>query len=327
MAYIPFGILGDFSGKIGNIVGCICKNRSSYIRTRPMVYHDAKTAEQLRNRATMKTVMAFMSKAKVFAKCTFAQAAVGMTTTNVATKLNYHKVTVEGVEEVRMDYRRVRLSVGKMMVLDSAVVLKEEGRLMLRWLSRIDTEYSGMMDWVHVFVYNEDRHAEMTMLEACRRRDEELELRVPEKWKEEMLHVYVAVSDAREREFGNSQYFGLDGRREVLAGVGETFLEKEGVKGEVCGGDEEVKLEKINRFEGATGSRMSPNSVLIAMEQSAIKVLPSQYQNRIGKGVGKGAKSEEKGAGSEEKGEEGVAGGGKRAERGEEGEKKELLKE
>ena len=29
---------------------------------------------------------------------------------------------------------------------------------------------------------------------------EELELRVPEKWKEEMLHVYVAVSDQREKE-------------------------------------------------------------------------------------------------------------------------------
>ena len=80
------------------------------------MYHDAKTEEQLRNRATMKAVMAFMSKAKEFTKLTLAHSAVGMTTTNVATMLNYHKVIVEGVEDVRMDYRGVRLSNGMMCI-------------------------------------------------------------------------------------------------------------------------------------------------------------------------------------------------------------------
>ena len=121
------GILGPFSGKVGNLVGCICKNRANYVRTRPLMYRDAKTAEQLRNRATMKTVMAFMSKAKEFTKFTLAlnRDVEKMTTTNVATRMNYHSVRVEGVEDVKMNYRRVRLSWGKMMGLDCALLLKE----------------------------------------------------------------------------------------------------------------------------------------------------------------------------------------------------------
>ena len=125
MALIPWGIEGPFSGKVGVLVGCICKKRANYVRTRPLMYHDAKTEEQLRNRATMKTVMAFMSKAKEFTKLTLAHSAVGMTTTNVATRMNYHSVRVEGVEDVRMDYRGVRLSYGMMWGLDSALLLRE----------------------------------------------------------------------------------------------------------------------------------------------------------------------------------------------------------
>ena len=41
--------------------------------------------------------------------------------------------------------------------------------------------YYGGCECVHVFVYNEDRHAEVTIVEDCRRGDKMLELRVPEK--------------------------------------------------------------------------------------------------------------------------------------------------
>ena len=303
MALIPSGILGPFSGKVGNLVGCICKNRASYVRTRPLMYHDAKTEAQLRNRATMKTVMAFMSKAKEFAKLTLAHSALGMTTTNVATRMNYHSVRVEGVKDVRMDYRGVRLSNGMMWGLDSALLLREGDALRLRWLAEIENEHSGRMDWVHVFVYNEDRHAEVTIVEACRRGAKMLDLRVPEKWRDEKLHVYVAVSDAKEKSFGNSQYFGFDGRSEGEMKVGDwvKVLGEElmmGVeKGDVTGvaGYEavgEVDLSKPYRFAGADLSDTRMNSMEIVLAQSAIKEIYRPGQSRIKKGLKKGLRGE-----------------------------------
>ena len=115
--------------------------------------------------------------------------------------------------------------------LDSAALLRDGEALRLYWLAEVENEHSGRMDWVHVFVYNEDRHAEVTIVEACRRGAKMLELRVPEKWRDEKLHVYVAVSDAKEKAFGNSQYFGFDGRNGdemkvgswVLPGGGEEY--------------------------------------------------------------------------------------------------------
>ena len=127
-------------------------------------------------------------------------------------------------------------------------------------------------------MYNEDRHAEVTMLEACRRRDEALELRVPEKWREERLHVYVAVSNKGENEFGNSQYFGFDGRNggEMMVGAWVKMM-GEGLmmgmeKGEVmgvadCEVDEEIIPEKSDRFEGANLSDTRMNSARVSMER------------------------------------------------------------
>ena len=147
--------------------------------------------------------------------------------------------------------------------------------------SMAEAEYLLKHGKVHVFVYNEDRHAEVTMLEACRRGDKMLELRVPEKWKEERLHVYVAVSDAKEKTFGNSQYFGFDGRSVGVMKVGDWTkvlgeelmmgLEKGEVMGvtgyEVVG---KVDLSKPYRFNGANWRDTRMNSLGLALEQSAI---------------------------------------------------------
>lgn len=278
MAEIPLGIMGPISGKIGPIVGCICRTRSNYIRTRPLCYHDAKTPEQLRNRETMKTVMAFMSKAREFARCTFGPVAKTMTTTNVATKLNFHKVRVEGNDDVRLEYSRLRLSYGKMLPLDSLVLLNEEGRLWLRWKSLIDTEYSGPTDWVHVLVYNESRHGEVTELEAGRRSDECVELQIPEKWKGDRLHVYVSVSDVRKEHFGNSQYIGFDGSE----GNGSWESEENG-------GGKEVNLVNANKFTGSRLTDTRRNSIQYLNEQSAIRVHFGLGYGRIWAGKKKGS--------------------------------------
>lgn len=274
MALDPLGILGPFSGIVGPVVGCICKTRSNYVRTRPLSYHDAKTRAQLRNRATMREVMAFMSKAKVFAKCTFGPVATTMTTANVATKLNYHKVVVEGDDDVRLEYDKLRLSFGKMMPLDGLVMLREEGDLKLRWKSLIDTEYSRSTDWVHVFVYNETRHGEVTELKAARRGEGEFVLGLPERWEEERLHVYVSVSDSGREHFGNSQYVGYEGgdRR----GSWEA---------EESGGEECVKLEKKNRLEGRRVGDSRRNSLEFASGQSANRVLLGVGRRGVKAGV------------------------------------------
>ena len=132
---------------------------------------------------------------------------------------------------------------------------------------------------------------------------------MPEKWKDEKLHVYVAVSDAKEKAFGNSQYFGFDGRNggEMKVGDWVKVLGEElmmGVeKGEVTGvaGYEavgEVDLRKPYRFAGADLNDTRMNSMEIVLAQSAIKEIYRLGQSRIKKGLKKGlrgAKSEARG--------------------------------
>ena len=141
------------------------------------------------------------------------------------------------------------------------------------------------------------------MLEACRRGDKMLELRVPERWREERLHVYVAVSDANGKTFGNSQYFGFDGRSvgEMKMGDWEKVLGEglmmEVEKGEVMGvaGYEavgKVDLSKPYRFNGANWRDTRMNSLGLALEQSAIYTGMGLCQSRVKKGVKMGLRDE-----------------------------------
>lgn len=294
MAYCPQGILGPFSKRVGPVVGCICRNRSNYVRTYPLSFNDAKTPGQLLNRAKMREVMGFVSKAKEFVKFTFGRMTQNQTECNIATKINFHKVKIVGGGEsegerevrVRLEYDQLRLSHGEMMGLDSALLLRSEAGLELRWKSLINTEYSDGTDKVHVFVYNETRNAGWMKQNMANRREEECEMALPEKWLEDRLHVYVVVTDAKERRFGDTQYFGVGGENGKMK------------RGEMVGAltamdaDEAINLVKKSRFEGCRTSDSRRNSFSFVAEQVALRMLFGLGLERDGERTEKGKELE-----------------------------------
>lgn len=290
MAFIPNGILGPFSKRLGPLVGCICNTRANYVRTRPLMYHDAKTMEQMVNRAKLKGVMAYLSVVKGFVNHTFGVVKKQLNPCNVATRLNFHQMEVEvrhrdggeAVVEAIPKYEQWRLSEGKMMPLDGALLLKVGNELELRWVQMYEGECSWASDKVCLLVYNETRHKAVTWLNVAKRGDGFCRVVLPEKWGEEKLHIYVAVSDEKERMFGNSQYFGITGSG------GE-----ERVEAGLCGGrkwkndPDWCNGVEINRFAGKRLSDTKYNG-LLALEQSAHKALHGKGSKGIWKGFEKG---------------------------------------
>ena len=127
-------------------------------------------------------------------------------------------------------------------------------------------------------------------------------------------------SDAKEKTFGNSQYFGFDGRSEGKMKVGdwekvlgeELMMEVE--KGEVMGvtGYEavgKVDLSKPYRFNGANWRDTRMNSLGLALEQSAIYTGMGLCQSRVKKGMKMGLRNEVLGVGGRNL-DDGSGGGG-----------------
>ena len=269
MAVYMQGILGPFSGRVGNVVGCICTKRSSYMRSLPMSYHDAKTDAQLRNRARMRETMAFLSVAKAFVNHTLKGLAVRQTEMNVATGWNFHKVDMEeDGSRAKMRYRELRLSKGLRSGLEGAMLLRGSEGLMLVWEERVTSGMAEGSDSVHVLVYNETRHEARVRLEAVRRIAGEYRLDVPHRWLEERLHVYVAVSDEDGKMFSDSQYF-VSGERErrefsMQEKVGKRFCQEQSAIKEVsecCSDRVEDRVEK-GRERGEEGLRNEEKGIL-----------------------------------------------------------------
>lgn len=237
------------------------------MRAKPLGYRDKKSQTQLENRARMKTIMAFLSKAKGFVNHNLDHLTKNESATNRVTKLNYNKIAfgervIEGGRnggKIVVDYLNSRplyeelvLSEGELFGLDGAMMLMRAGRLELRW-SNFECEGRSMSsDRVNVMVYNSTRHEEITGIDVASRMDESLSIEVPERWSEEELHVWVSVSDRWEGEFSESQYFGH--------GNGETELER--------GEELEDKM--------------------LGLEHSAIKVVYGCYQSAVEEGAGRG---------------------------------------
>lgn len=217
MALYTQGILGPFSGKIGNVVGCMCKRRAHYMRIRPLSYNDAKTPEQLRNRAKMKATMAFLSVAKEFVNHTMEDGVSKGCPTNLAMRLNFHKVEVDENYSGRPKFDELVLSEGNLMGLDGALLLRSVEGLTLRWEPIAGNDAERPTDRVSLMVYNESKHRGETMLDVATRGAGEYRLQLPEKWMTDRLHVYVAVGDAEGDSFSDSQYFSFSGS--TLAGA------------------------------------------------------------------------------------------------------------
>ena len=213
MARVFKGILDNPSGSVGPTVWCKGKKRSAYVRAMPQSYRDAKTEAQMDNRAKMKAMMAFLSKAKVFVNHNMEYLTVHESATNLATKLNYQQIEMSG-EGVRPKYEKMVLSRGNRMGIDGGEVAVSEGVVEVRWEGFAGGTYSAEEDWVNVFVYNATRNMEVTTLNGARRGDKRIEVELPEGWEEEELHVWVSVSDVTESEFSESQYFGGGERKE-----------------------------------------------------------------------------------------------------------------
>lgn len=269
------------------MVGCICTRRANYMRIRPKCYHDAKTDKQLRNRAKMKAVMAFLSAAKEFVNHTMDDGVSMGSATNLATKVNFHRVEVDESFEGRPRYGELVLSEGSLLGLDSALLLRDGEGLRLRWETMVSNEVSGPSDRVSVMVYNETRHKSEVMLDVTGRGVGECVLRIPERWLEERLHVYVAVGDEEGERFSDSQYFLYSG--EVRSG---------------SSGSESMGRVTNFSIEGADGKKFGQG-------QSAFKDLSARYSGWGKNGVGEGPEGVEKGVETARRGSEEVLRGGK----------------
>lgn len=229
MGTLKEGLLGGFSGKVGNIVG-VHWNGTYYVRSLPASVKDPKTESQMRQRSRFSVVMNFLKTITPFIKTGFQSYAIGRRSAfNAAMSYNIRNAVRVGQQGAELDWPNVLVSRGTLSTgLGAQTEIEDDGRhshegdvlaghgfhakvedgeLMVEW----DAELSGNArgdDIAMLVVYNRTKSQSVYELNAGKRSYKNAVLQLPLDWRDDMIESYLAFKTADGSEVSDSVYLG-----------------------------------------------------------------------------------------------------------------------
>ncbi|TYA55292.1 DUF6266 family protein [Formosa maritima] len=153
MATFEKGILGGFSGKVGNVVGSRWRGRN-VMRSLPQRGNYTPTEEQLLQRERFKTVVEFLTPIKGELSKYFGKKQGDKSTYNLATSYHLLEALTEVLGGFTMDYRKVLISKGDLRGLDTPTLAAAANQVLnLGWVDNSGQGNAVETDTLLVVVY------------------------------------------------------------------------------------------------------------------------------------------------------------------------------
>ena len=189
MAKQTSGYLGGFSGRLGPAVGYMWNGKWCLRSHQPLV-RNPQTAAQMAHRSLFKQEVQLAARMRwaVTTSLTDAAREAGMTSYNLFVSLNQPAFQLED-NMLRVDWRRLLLSVGDAAPVVAPVAVREEGNVLS---VSFDKGAGAAFDHVYLYVYAPD--LEQGFLSApAYRRDKRVRLALPDAFAGRELHAYLMV--------------------------------------------------------------------------------------------------------------------------------------
>lgn len=129
MATFEKGILGGFSGKVGNVVGSRWRGKN-IMRSLPQRGSYAPTARQEEQREKFKTVIGFLSPIVEILSLYFGSPQGDKSRSNLATSYHLKNAVVSTPLGMVMDYPKVLISKGELRGLDGGTLAEAANRVL-----------------------------------------------------------------------------------------------------------------------------------------------------------------------------------------------------
>lgn len=181
MATIKKGILGGFSGKVGNVVGASWKD-IEYIRSLPSKVSNPRSAKQLTQRSRFSLVGHFLKVALPVVRLGFSRSADGRNSVYSAAMAWNIRYALKGdYPDFEIDFSKVALSMGGLYAPGNLSVAYDSGKMNFTW--NTDTSDNGADDDQVALVAYDAAGDELEYdLNAGPRGDGSASLRLPDDW-------------------------------------------------------------------------------------------------------------------------------------------------
>lgn len=202
------GILGSFTGKVGNVVGSTW-NGISYMRAVPSNVRDPKTPRQLAQRQRFGLVTSLMRKFQPVVNLGFKNGAANMTPLNRASSYNIRNAVGGEYPDQQIVFDQLVLARGDLTPADSPQAsASDPGQVTFTWNDNSGEGSANPDDKVIVTIYNPERDTVFYRMDSAIREDESLTLSLPDSWHGDTVETYLFVVSSDEQLVSDSEFTG-----------------------------------------------------------------------------------------------------------------------
>lgn len=208
MGTIKQGILGGFSGKVGNVIGGNWKG-IDYMRVKPAKVANPKTKAQKDQRSQFVLVLNFLQPISDFVKVGFKEYAIKMTAFNSAMSYNIKNAITGTYPNYTIDYAQALVSRGALAgALNPTVASTIAGQVAFGWDDNSGDGNANVTDKALLVVYNEDKKEAIYVTEGDVRTAGSQTLVVPDSYSGDTVQTYISFMTEDGKDLANSKFVG-----------------------------------------------------------------------------------------------------------------------
>lgn len=208
MGKIAQGVLGGFSGKVGNIVGGTWKG-IDYMRIKPANVSNPKTQGQLDQRSKFSTVLRFLQPLTDFLKVGFKLYAIKMTQFNSAMSYNLNNAITGTYPNFTIDYTKALVSRGSLVgAAGAAVASSSAGVVEFTWSDNTGSGNALGTDKALLVVYNATKGYAVYDTAGASRATQSQNLVVPSDFSGDTVQAFIGFVSEDGKEVANSVHIG-----------------------------------------------------------------------------------------------------------------------
>lgn len=208
MGKINQGILGGFSGKVGNVIGGNWKG-IDYMRVKPSSVSNPRTAGQVDQRTRFAIIMQFLQPMREFIKVGFKNYAIKMTEFNSAMSYNVKNAIVGEYPDFMIDFDAALISRGSLAAALNPAVNSSTataGTVNFDWSDNSEYENASANDKAMLLLYNQAKNEALFITDGSSRSAGSHSFTVPAHYSGDSVHAFIAFISEDGKRVSNSRY-------------------------------------------------------------------------------------------------------------------------
>ena len=207
MATLKNGLLGGFSGKVGNYVGSSCRG-VDYIKSLPVKMTNPRTKGQTKQRSNFIITQSFLRTFTPFIRIGFKDHAVdGKSAFNAAMSYNMMNSVKNGTDAREIDFSKVLISRGSLYCSTTINASVTDNHLHFEW-DPVLNENAKSTDQVMILAYNSTRAEAVYDINAGKRKNASSYIDLPAGWNGDIIETYIAFKNEEGTLVSDSSYTG-----------------------------------------------------------------------------------------------------------------------